>query len=321
MLEQLPNLLGWNVRGLNDQDRKDTVHETIANSSCHIACLQETKLQHILPFDAAYIGGFRLKSFVYKPANGTRGGILLLWDDSMVSISNATISEFSLSADVSLSNASENGDFKITSVYGPTDNALKDQFFAELIGLKPPRGGRWLVLGDFNQIRRARDKSKGNVNRSRMVRFRDALQSCELNEIHLQNRRFTWSNERASPTLCKLDAFYCNAEWDLRFDTHVLYALSSPLSDHCPLLLADVSGPKRTRSFRFENFWLKLSGFNDVVKEAWDKPSIHIEPCQVLFHKLKETGKCLHKWGKGICSNTKVMLHAALLDIFHFDMA
>jgi hypothetical protein len=71
MLEQCCSMLGWNVRGLNDQDRKDTVHETIANSSCHIACLQETKLHSISAFDASYIGGYRLKSFAYKPADGT----------------------------------------------------------------------------------------------------------------------------------------------------------------------------------------------------------------------------------------------------------
>jgi hypothetical protein len=36
-------------------------------------------------------------------------------------------------------------------------------------------------------------------------------------------------------------------------------------------------------------------GFNEVVKEAWNKPTIHTEPCQILFHKMKETGKCLRK--------------------------
>jgi hypothetical protein len=36
---------------------------------------------------------------------------------------------------------------------------------------------------------------------------------------------------------------------------------------------------------------------------------------------LRATGKCLHKWGKGIYSNVKVLLHAALLVILHFDMA
>jgi hypothetical protein len=54
--------------------------------------------------------------------------------------------------------------------------------------------------------------------------------------------------------MCKLDAFYCNDEWDLCFGSHVLNALSSSLSDHCPLLLADDRGPRKPRSFKFENF-------------------------------------------------------------------
>jgi exonuclease III len=184
MLEQLINIMGWNVRGLNDQDRKDMVHATIADSSCHIVCLQETKLHTISSFDAAYIGGYRLKSFAARPAIGTRGGILLLWDDRVVELSNVVPSEFFLSANVHVVNSSGEGDFKITAVYGPTASSRKDDFFAELISHKPLNGEKWLALGDFNQIRRARDKSRGNVNRSRINRFRATLDSCELKEIH-----------------------------------------------------------------------------------------------------------------------------------------
>jgi exonuclease III len=78
MLDQIINFLGWNVRGLNDQDRKDTVHEVVAASICHIVCLQETKLGSISAFDAAYIGRNRLKSYAERPATGTRGAIVLL---------------------------------------------------------------------------------------------------------------------------------------------------------------------------------------------------------------------------------------------------
>uniref|UniRef100_A0A453MWN5 Endonuclease/exonuclease/phosphatase domain-containing protein n=2 Tax=Aegilops tauschii subsp. strangulata TaxID=200361 RepID=A0A453MWN5_AEGTS len=106
-----------------------------------------------------------------------------------------------------------NVQYKLTTVYGPTDSSRKDAFFAELIGQKPPAGISWLMACDFNQIYRARDKNNRNINRSRIIRFRAALQSCELKEIHLQNRRFTWSNERENPTLCKHDSFFCNAEW------------------------------------------------------------------------------------------------------------
>uniref|UniRef100_A0ACD6A1M8 Uncharacterized protein n=1 Tax=Avena sativa TaxID=4498 RepID=A0ACD6A1M8_AVESA len=165
MLEQ-----PWNVRGLNDQDRKDTMHETIATSTCQIVCLQETKLEDISSFDACYIGGNRSKSFAQRPALGTRGGILMLWDDSNVQITDVQITKFCLSANVHLLNSSHEGDFKLTYVYDPTAANRKDDFFADLVA-KAPVGVRWLALGDFNQIRRARDKNKHNINRSRINRF------------------------------------------------------------------------------------------------------------------------------------------------------
>jgi exonuclease III len=61
----------WNVRGLNDHDRCETINETISDTSCHIVCLQETKLDHIDSFIAASIGGHR---FADRPPDGTRGG-------------------------------------------------------------------------------------------------------------------------------------------------------------------------------------------------------------------------------------------------------
>jgi exonuclease III len=151
MIESIINILGWNVRGLNDQDRQDAVHETIASSTCHIVCLQETKLASVSQAEACYIGGFRLKSFAERPATGTRGGILLLWDEDVVRITNVFITEFCLSADVHvLNSANNNRDFKITGVYGPTASSRKDHFFAELVSYKPPPGVRLLALGDLN---------------------------------------------------------------------------------------------------------------------------------------------------------------------------
>jgi hypothetical protein len=58
-----------------------------------------------------------------------------------------------------------------------------------------------------------------------------------------------------------------------------------------------------------------------MVKHAWDEPTSHIEPCHVLFHKLKHTALALAKWSRQLFSNTKVLVHAALLVILHFDFA
>jgi exonuclease III len=192
MLSTIFNILCWNVRGLNDPDRCSTVNEIVATSTCHIVCLQETKLESVSPADAYFIGGNRLKSFAEKPAVGTRGGILLLWDETVVRISNIHVSEFSLSATVFVINSGE--EFKLTTVYGPSTSTRKDEFFNELRGLKPLGGVKWLALGDFNQIYRAHDKNKANVNQRRINRFRSVLHDCELKEIPLQNRIFTWRN-------------------------------------------------------------------------------------------------------------------------------
>jgi hypothetical protein len=87
-----------------------------------------------------------------------------------------------------------------------------------------------------------------------MRRFRQTLEHCQLKEINLQNRRFTWSNERRRPTLVHLDRFFCNQSWDLTFDTCSLHTLSSTHSDHCPLLLTNQTEIRRARPFKFENF-------------------------------------------------------------------
>jgi hypothetical protein len=66
---------------------------------------------------------------------------------------------------------------------------------------------------------------------------------------------------------------------------------------------------------------MRIPAFDDVVKQIWNSPSQHVEPCQRLFHKLKDTGKALAKWGRHRFSNTKVLVHAALLVILQFDLA
>ena len=120
-------ILNWNVRGLNCPDRRSTVHETIASTSCNIVCLQETKLAAVDPFIATFLGSHRLKSFTERPANGTRGGILLLWNEDLVKIDNVSFGDFFLSAMVTI--IGSNTSFQITTVYGPTRGNLKDAFF------------------------------------------------------------------------------------------------------------------------------------------------------------------------------------------------
>lgn len=220
----------WNVLGLNDAARCLTVHEMLKSTPCHLVCLQETKLQNIDQALAAFLGGYKFDSFTYKPARGTKGGILLLWNDVVAQLTNQALGSYSISATVTLR---YNGtSFRLTSVYEPSRQIEKTTFSCHLRNLKPDPDTKWLVLGDFNLIYKARDKNNDNLNLSLMRRFRATLAHYGLKEINLQNKKYTWSNERRRPTLVRLDRVFCNESWDISFADYTLYALSSAHSDH-----------------------------------------------------------------------------------------
>jgi endonuclease/exonuclease/phosphatase family metal-dependent hydrolase len=124
---------------------------------------------------------------------------------------------------------------------------------------------KWIVLGDFNMILQAADKSNDNLNRRLMGAFRDVVRDLELKELSLRGRKFSWSNGR---TQTRIDRAFCTSEWDLMLPNVCLQAPSSRVSDHCPLLIAGNVVP-RFRGFRFEYFWPKLEGYHQVVQCAW----------------------------------------------------
>lgn len=150
MTTQNFDVICWNVRGLNSAARCATVHELLSSTHCHIACLQETKLANIDGQLAAYLSGYRLDNFSFKPAAGTRGGILLLWNSNFVELDDIVLRRFSISATVTLKDSGLL--FTITVVYGPTRDNLKPAFLRELRRSRPEDGDLWVVLGDFNQI-------------------------------------------------------------------------------------------------------------------------------------------------------------------------
>jgi exonuclease III len=207
MIQNL-DLVNWNVRGLNSPAWCNTVHELMLGTKCNMACFQETKLQNIDDSLTRFLGGYKLDRFAFKPARGTKGGILLLWNSNTIHVHNVRIGRFSISATIAIIQSGTS--FKITVVYGPTRHRLKDAFLRHIRRIKPSLGESWLLLGDFNMIYRARDKNNTNLNLARMSHFRAALDHCELKEIHLQNRKYTWSNERRQPTMVKLDRCFCN---------------------------------------------------------------------------------------------------------------
>jgi exonuclease III len=70
--------LSWNVRGLNSSAKREDIKQVINIFKPEIICIQETKLAVITPsIVTETLGADFQDSFVFLPAIGTRGGILV----------------------------------------------------------------------------------------------------------------------------------------------------------------------------------------------------------------------------------------------------
>jgi exonuclease III len=243
--------LFWNVRGLNRKVRRDVVH-TMVSSTCHdVVCLQETKKSSISHFMVMSLMGVDFDEFVTLPAVGTRGGILLAWKSTSCKVIQHRIDTFSVSAQFQQSDGTP---WWLTGVYGPQLDNLKILFLQELQMIRNLCRGPWMIGGDFNLIYKAEDKNNGNLNKTMMGRFRRLLNELKLKELPLLGRKYTWSNERFSPTLVRLDKVFYAADSETLYPNSVLQSSASMISDHCPLLLGLHELIQGIRRFHFESY-------------------------------------------------------------------
>lgn len=203
-------------------------------------------------------------------------------------------------------------------VYGPQEDQAKLQFFGELRWLQQSVCDKWLIVGDFNMILQAADKSNDNLNWRLMGAFRQILQDLSLKELHLRGRKFTWSNNRKQT---RIDRAFFTTGWDLMLPDAHLQALSSRTSNHYQLLISKGNHVRLFKGFRFESFWPRLLGFVEVVKAAWEMP-VRVTNLFLRLHiKLQRTGKSLRSWARGLIGNNRVLMCAILKLIAILDVA
>jgi len=106
----------------------------------------------------------------------------------------------------------DNVSWTLTGVYGPQEDRDKLSFLDEIKGLRQIVQVEWLIVGDFNLIYKAEDKSNDRLNRRLMSDFRQTIDEAQLMEIDLRGRKFTWSNEQDNPTFTRIDRMFGTPE-------------------------------------------------------------------------------------------------------------
>ena len=87
----------WNVRGVNNRDKRKILKAFIRSKKADIVCLQETKIQNMSVGMMRSLGVGRFLDWGTVDAEGSARGILVFWDKRVVKLVDMETGIFSVS--------------------------------------------------------------------------------------------------------------------------------------------------------------------------------------------------------------------------------
>ena len=310
-------MLSWNVRGANNLNKRNVIRNFIRSQRVDLVCLQETKLQNLSSADARSLGVGRLADWRAVEAEGSAGGVLVFWDTRKLELVEAELGHFSVTC--MFKNVEDGFLWAFTGVYGPVKRSKRELFWQELGAVKGLWGGPWCIGGDFNVVLSPNDRNSDCRLSYSMRRFMEVLNELGLRDLPLQGGPFTWRGGLNNQRMSRLDRFLVTADWEIQFSNVTQSILPRPVSDHCPVML-DSDGIKSGPSpFRFENMWLKLAGFKDILRDWWQ--SLHFSGSYsfILASKLKALKGILKAWNIEFFGRVDLKKNEALNRISFWD--
>ena len=112
--------------------------------------------------------------------------------------------------------------------------------------------------------------------------FNAIIESLDLREIALSARQYSWASRRDMPTFEKLDRILASVEWEQKFPSVTVCAMTHTGSDHTPLLIDSGNRAHLGNKpyFSFELSWLNHDGFYEIVAAEWDAVTKGLTPIE-----------------------------------------
>ena len=90
-------IISWNVKGLNDRDKRLRVHNLVRKWGPDVICLQETKMESITRAVIRSLWRGQHVDWSYLGSCGASRGVLLMWDTRVVNKVEEPVGRFSVS--------------------------------------------------------------------------------------------------------------------------------------------------------------------------------------------------------------------------------
>ncbi|KAL6339823.1 hypothetical protein AAG906_034911 [Vitis piasezkii] len=269
-------LLCWNVRGANDSSKRKVIKALIRSQRVDVFCLQETKIQAMSEGVVRSLGTGRFLGWGAVEASGSAGGILVCWDKRTLDVVDVEVGQFSISCRVR--NVEDGFCWMFTGVYGPFSREERECLWEELGAI------RHLFQGE---------RSRQGRTTGAMRRFAQMVDEFELTDLPPQGE--------------------VQILGDSNWLNHFGGGSSSCLHPRRPLpisLSAEVLGG--SIPFRFENMWMKVDGFKNLLRGWWQEIVVRGTASFRLASKLKELKEKIKMWNREVFGRVEINKNSAL---------
>nr|CAN61784.1 hypothetical protein VITISV_012351 [Vitis vinifera] len=222
----------------------------------------------------------RFLNWASLDSRGAAGGLLLFWDNRVM----------------------ENLEVE-SGVYGSVIGSEKEDFWEELEAIRDLWDDPWRVGRDFNSVRFPEEIRNAPSLIAEMKRFLEVIGELGLRDSPLTGGPFTWIGGLNSQAASRLDRFLISDQCEDHFSAITQSTLPCMVFDHSPIVLEAGGFSSRKSPFRFENMWLKIDGFKDLVRSWWNGYSVESYSSHCIAEKLKALKKDLKIWNKEVVDN------------------
>ena len=181
------SVIAWNCRGLGNPCTVNTLQKMVMEEDPTLVFLVETK------FEVAKMARIKRKLERHQglvvPSVKRARGLALLWKSSM-RVDVQTYSPRHIDAIVIEDHGYRR--WRFMGFYGHPETSKREESWALLEQLSGRMDLPWVIMGDFNEILHAGEKTRGNQRpASQMKRFGEVINRCNLRDLGYVGSDFT----------------------------------------------------------------------------------------------------------------------------------
>jgi len=215
-------IISLNVRGLGGDVKWKYMKELIGKEKPGLVSVQETKLINVSASKCFGLWGSKDVSWVYRGIDSEGGGILTMWDNKVFNCTKFVDGKGYVLVEGEYKCITSGKDVKVVimNIYAPCSSKEKMLLWREVQDmLASVNNSIKCVIGDFNSVKVASERKgigNGLVNNHDIARFREFLERCDLKDILVVGRKYTWyrPNETARS---RLDRVLVSEEWVMQW--------------------------------------------------------------------------------------------------------